>query len=87
MREKIRLSNDQGTQEKVRVQFEFTPEALARLEALKLVTDASTRAEVVRNALRLYEWFVNQAKADNTIMSVDEGGRVASQFKARLLMG
>ena len=87
MREKIRQDQGSGTQEKIRVQFEFTPDAAARLEALKLVTDASTKAEVVRNALRLYEWFVNQAKADNTIMSVDENGHVASQFKARLLLG
>ncbi len=87
VREKIRPDQSQGTQEKIRVQFEFVPEAYARLEALKLATDASTRAEVVRNALRLYEWFVNEAKADSTIMSIDEKGQVTSQFKARLLLG
>ncbi len=75
------------TQEKVRLQFEFTLEALARLDALKEVTDAPTRAEIVRRALRLYEWFVNEAKSDNTIMSVDGNDKIVSQFPASLLMG
>jgi hypothetical protein len=87
VREKIRPDSKQGTQEKVRVQFEFTPDALARLEAIKLATDAPTKAEVVRNALRLYEWFVNEAEADNTIISMDKNGQATSQFKARLLLG
>lgn len=76
-----------NTQAKVRVQFEFTLEALARLDALKEVTDAPTRAEIVRKALRLYEWFVNEARSDNTIMSVDRNGELVSQFPASLLMG
>lgn len=76
----------QETQEKVRVQFEFTVDALARLDALRQVTDASTRAETIRNALRLYEWFVNEAKSDSTIICMDKRGEVVSQFKARLLL-
>ncbi len=43
-----------------RVQLEFTPEALDRLRQIKELANASTNAEVVRNALRVYEWFLKQ---------------------------
>jgi hypothetical protein len=47
-----------------RVQLEFTPEAFERLRQIKILASATTNAEVVRNALRLYEWFLKQ-KADD----------------------
>jgi len=43
-----------------RVQLEFTPEAIERLRQIKALANASTNAEVVKNALRVYEWFLNQ---------------------------
>jgi hypothetical protein len=43
-----------------RVQLEFTPEAIQRLQQIKALANASTNAEVVKNALRVYEWFLNQ---------------------------
>jgi hypothetical protein len=49
---------------KQRVQFDFSPEAYKRLKDLKEKTDASTNAEVVRNALKLYEWFIDQIGPD-----------------------
>jgi hypothetical protein len=49
---------------KQRIQFDFSPDALRRLEELKEKTDASTKAEVVREALKLYEWFVTQVDPD-----------------------
>jgi hypothetical protein len=39
-----------------RIQFEFPPEAVDRLERIKHDTSAGSYAEVVRNALRVYEW-------------------------------
>jgi len=80
------MSSDLSKKEKIRVQFEFAPEALARLDALKEVTDAPTRAEAVRSALRFYEWLVNEAKRGSTIMTLDEDGKVVSQFPAGFLM-
>jgi metal-responsive CopG/Arc/MetJ family transcriptional regulator len=74
------------TQTKIRVQFEFTPEALQRLDELKAATGASTRAETIRDALRLYEWFVDVADRNSTIKIVDENNEVVSQFKAKLLL-
>lgn len=49
---------------KQRIQFDFTPESMKRLETLKEKTDATTKAEVVRKALKLYEWFVTQTDPD-----------------------
>lgn len=43
-----------------RVQLEFTQEAFVRLHEIKSRANASTNAEVVRNALRVYEWFLEQ---------------------------
>jgi hypothetical protein len=45
-----------------RVQLDFAPEAMERLERIKLLAGLKTNAEVIRNALRLYEWFLKQTK-------------------------
>ncbi|MGA7219089.1 MAG: hypothetical protein WBX38_12270 [Candidatus Sulfotelmatobacter sp.] len=47
-----------------RVQLEFTPEAMERLRQIKELANATTNAEVVRNALRVYEWFLKQKAED-----------------------
>ncbi len=45
-----------------RVQFELAPPSMARLRHLKARTEASSYAEVVRNALKAYETFLNQIR-------------------------
>ncbi|HYT44487.1 MAG TPA: hypothetical protein VEP90_19310 [Methylomirabilota bacterium] len=52
---------------KQRIQFDFTLESVKRLENLKEKTEASTKAEVVRKALKLYELFVMQVDPDCTV--------------------
>jgi len=47
-----------------RVQLDFTPEAFERLQEIKEIADVKTNAEVVRNAIRLYDWFLQQKRAD-----------------------
>lgn len=39
-----------------RIQFEFSPDAVARLERIKRETGTGSYAELVRNAVRIYEW-------------------------------
>ncbi len=51
-----------------RLQFDVTPEALEKLDALKKEAGATTRADLVRNALRLYEWFLQQKSNGNEIL-------------------
>ena len=73
------------TKNKERLQFDFTPESLVRLDHMKEQAQASTRAEVVRNALKLYEWFLNDVEPDSTIKVFDKDNELISAFKARLL--
>jgi hypothetical protein len=47
-----------------RVQLDFSPEAFARLQEIKDRSEAKTNAEVVRNALRVYDWFLRQREAE-----------------------
>jgi hypothetical protein len=79
------MSPESSKKDKIRVQFEFVPEALARLDALKEVTGAPTRAETVRSALRFYEWLVNEAQQDARIMTY-HNGELYSQFPADFLI-
>lgn len=78
--------NSTNANVKQRVQFDFSPEALKRLEDLKEHTDASTKAEVVRNALKLYEWFVTQIDPESVIEVKDKEGEVVFRIPAKVLL-
>jgi len=71
--------------EKERVQLDFSPESLERLDELKERTGATTRAETIRQALRLYEWFVDEVDPESTIQVIDKDNEMIARFKARLL--
>ncbi len=71
---------------KQRVQFDFTPEALKRLENLVEQTNASSKAEVVRNALRVYEWLVTQVDPNLFIEVKDEKNQTAFRLPVRTLL-
>lgn len=45
-----------------RVQLEMPPQAMERLQRLKDKTEAASYAEVLRNALRLYEALIAEAE-------------------------
>ena len=45
-----------------RVQLELPPQAMGRLQQLKEKTEAASYAEVIRNALRLYEALIQEAE-------------------------
>lgn len=58
-----------------RLQLDFSQEAYERLAQIKEKSEARTNAEVVRNALRLYEWFLD-LKRKNAKIHVVEGDAV-----------
>lgn len=70
-----------------RVQFDFAPDALQRLDDIKEKIGATTRAEAVRNALRLYEWLVNEVDPESTIKVFNKGNEVTDIVKVKLLRG
>jgi hypothetical protein len=72
--------------QKERVQLDFAPEALQRLDDIKQKTGATTRAEVVRNALRVYEWLVNEVDPDSTIKVVNKSNEATDILKVKLLI-
>jgi hypothetical protein len=65
----------QRSNSKHRVQFDFAPGALARVDKLVETTEAPTRADVVRNALRVYEWLVEKALEGKSIIIVGNRAR------------
>ena len=71
---------------KQRVQFDFSAEALKRLTTMQERLDASTKAEVVRNALKLYEWFITQIDPDATIEIQDKDGKVQFRIPVKVLL-
>jgi hypothetical protein len=50
-----------------RVQLDMTIKSVERLRHLQEVTEAQSYAEVLRNALKLYEALINEVEAGNEI--------------------
>ena len=65
---------------KNRVQLDFAPRSLERLNALKVKTEASSYAEVVKNALRLYEALIEESEGGKQFLVRDKDG-VVSPFR------
>lgn len=51
-----------------RVQMDMPAKSFERLERLRDVTEAASYAEVMRNALRLYEAMISEVEAGNEIL-------------------
>jgi hypothetical protein len=51
---------DGGDRATTRVQLEMPPQAMVRLQKMKEHTEAASYAEVIRNALRLFEALVDE---------------------------
>lgn len=62
---------------KNRVQFDLPPRSMERLNALKRKTEASSYAEVVKNALRLYEALIEDTDAGKQFLVRDADGSVS----------
>lgn len=63
-----------------RLQFDFQRDAVFRIDAMVADTGATSRAEVVRRALTLYEHFIHAVKQDGEIII-----RAADGSERRLL--
>jgi hypothetical protein len=65
---------------KNRVQLDFAPRSMERLNMLKTKTEASSYAEVVKNALRLYEALIEESESGKQFLTRDANG-VVSPFR------
>ena len=62
---------------KYRVQLDFAPRSMERLSTLKRKTEAASYAEVVKNALRLYEALIEETENGKQFLVRDKAGSVA----------
>jgi hypothetical protein len=62
---------------KTRVQLDFSPRAMALLSELKEKTEAASYAEVIRNALKLYDGLITEADSGATFLVRSANGEVA----------
>ena len=62
---------------KNRVQLDFAPRSMERLNTLKAKTEAASYAEVVKNALRLYEALIEETEDGKQFLVRDKSGVVA----------
>ncbi|MSP48441.1 MAG: hypothetical protein EXQ95_03835 [Alphaproteobacteria bacterium] len=61
-----------------RVQLELMPQSMERLKRLREMTEAVSYAEVLKNALRLYEALIEEADAGNKFQVRAKDGSVTS---------
>ena len=62
---------------KNRVQFDLAPRSMNRLNGLKLKTEAASYAEVVKNALRLYEALIEETESGKQFFVQDQNGTMS----------
>lgn len=62
---------------KNRVQFDLAPKSMDRLNVLKLKTEAASYAEVVKNALRLYEALIEETENGKQFFVRDNNGALS----------
>ncbi len=62
---------------KNRVQFDLAPRSMDRLNVLKLKTEAASYAEVVKNALRLYEALIEETESGKQFFVQDRNGAMS----------
>jgi hypothetical protein len=58
-----------------RVQMDLPPASFDRLNALKEKAEAATYTEVMKDALRLYEWFVDRPEGTRYFVEAPGGER------------
>ncbi|MET0754374.1 MAG: ribbon-helix-helix protein, CopG family [Pyrinomonadaceae bacterium] len=73
----IMKKEEKAVPEKARVQFDFTLDALDKLDHIKDATNASTRAEVIRQALKLYIKVLEADQRGARVMFEEKDGRQA----------
>ena len=53
---------------KHRLQFDFNDEALKEIDALREETGLPTRAELIRHALKFFQWTLNEKKNGSSVL-------------------
>lgn len=67
------------------MQLEFTPETYARLEVLREKSNCATKTELIRQALAVFSFFIDESHKGRRIQSVSAEGEV-TQIVVPLLL-
>ena len=62
--------------ETVRVQMDLNPPAIERLKVLKEKTEASSYAEVTKNAYRLYDMLIEMQESGRSLLMREPSGEI-----------
>jgi len=60
---------------KHRLQFDFNEAALRELDELQSATSLPTRAELIRQALRLLQWMFTETQQNRATILIEKGGK------------
>ena len=71
--EKDEKSASEGQNARRRLQIDLSEEAHRRLLEIRAKSDTASNTELVRNALRLYEWFLDVKRENFRIQLVKDG--------------
>jgi hypothetical protein len=74
LRSEAKATSDNRGAVKYRVQLDLPPRSMDRLNALKLKTEAASYAEVVKNALQLYEALIAETEEGKQFLIRDKEG-------------
>ncbi len=69
---------ESGARATTRVQLEMPPQAMERLQRLKEKSEAASYAEVIRNALRLFEALVDEHEKGSEFSLKRSNGEVVA---------
>lgn len=61
---------------KKRIQFDFTEGVLEEIEQMQKATGLSTRAELIRHALRFLQWIVEEVRDKKSTLLIERDGVV-----------
>lgn len=69
---------------KTRISLDLSRVAFDRLSVLEVLVDADSKADLIRDALRLYEYLVNQSLKGSRIQCVSREGTTTEVFATSL---
>jgi len=70
------VSDKRTKMEKQRLQVDFTADAVKDIDELRRMTRLSSRAEVIRHALRFLQWALFEIRNNNATLLLERGGKL-----------
>lgn len=68
-------------EETSRIQLDFSPESMKRLEEIKAKAGVTTNAQAFSNSLRIYEWYLNIRAEGCAVLLKRDGVLVELEFR------